>query len=66
MNKRDKAIQDWVRIHRPDVAQLIDEILFRETGYNKSQRALMAMAFEAGRKLQAENPNLELDNPNVY
>ncbi len=68
VNKRDTAILDWVRIHRPDMVKNIESFLSRKGGssYSQAVYALMAMAFEAGRRFQTDNPILELDNPNVY
>lgn len=67
-NKRDMAIRDWTRVNRPDVTRNVEALLISpETNkHTEAAYALMAMAFEAGRKFQTENPKIELNNPNVY
>jgi hypothetical protein len=67
MNKRDLAVMRWVQKHRPDLTGHIQQILLAGTdGPSQGVYAVMAMAFEAGRGFQADNRELELDNPNVY
>lgn len=65
MNKRDVAILDWVKAHRPDVINLFETIL-QDNDKNEDFYAFLAIAFEAGRKFQSDNPNLELNNPSLY
>ena len=61
MTRRDEVIRAWVLAHRPDIIGQIDQILSMQTGYSKALHALMALAFEAGRKFQAENPAEDFD-----
>lgn len=51
-NKRDQAIMNWVRIHRPDIERQVEPFLDNEAIYT-----LMSIAFEAGREFQKANPN---------
>lgn len=61
MNLRDKAIFDWANKNVPHIRPHVARGLEIE-----AVQAMMAVAFEAGRQFQADNPKLELDNPNVY
>jgi hypothetical protein len=62
MNKRDRYIQNWVHKHRPDLS--FEEHI--EPGIrNHAIGCLMAIAFEAGREFQQDNPEAAF-TPNVY
>jgi hypothetical protein len=54
MNKRDIAIVNWVKQNRPDLNMpMFNTILNDDEHIN----FLMAIAFEAGRVFQKDNPN---------
>jgi hypothetical protein len=59
-NKRDQAILDWCKKHRPDIVPKMEILLIQE-----ATLFLISVAFEAGRHFQAET-GFELDNPNLY
>lgn len=67
MNKKDKAILDWVRKHRPEhltvVARILEEA--EETSHGKGVYQLIYVAFEAGRDFQKSNPDAP-DGPSAY
>ena len=66
MNLRDQAILKWLREKRPDLVPVFERLLDTGVEHNVGLYAMLAIAFEAGRQFQHENPTLELDNPNVY
>lgn len=60
MNRRDLAIQNWVKEHRPDLLSQLPRWF-----ENEAVGALLAIAFEAGRTFQ-HHINAELGDQNVY
>lgn len=67
MNKREKAILDWLNKNRPYSQEI--NVFEREAQnplHDDALFAWIAIAFEAGRQFQADNPNLELGNASVY
>lgn len=71
LNGRDRTIEEWVKVHRPDVLDQVQKVL-RDPGngdHGQMYTALhwmLCMGFEAGRKFQADRPASVLDNPNIY
>lgn len=70
MNKRNKAIVDWIKEHRPDCSANVSKLIkqFGDEPNNQQVQAvmlLMMFGFEAGRQFQHDT-NPELNNPNVY
>lgn len=65
MNKRDKAILDWVSKNRPDCLEYIKEILKAPGITADGYRLLLFFGFESGRQFQFKT-QYELDNPNMY
>ena len=67
MNKRDRAIVDWVRNNNPAVEDDILHCLTAHMGTQANGIAnCMRIAFEAGRLFQFNNPKATLHNPNIY
>lgn len=64
MNLRNAEIMKWCQKHRPDLVSLITPK--NNSPSDDAFQLFMAIGFEAGRQFQASNPNLELNNPNVY
>lgn len=53
------AVKDWVREQRPDVLKIFD------TCDERIWSALL-IGFEAGRTFQFKNPNLPINQPEIY
>lgn len=67
MNKRDRAIITWVQRNRPDIESHITHCLTAPSGSPlEGVQLCMALAFEAGRLFQFNNPKATLHNPNIY
>jgi hypothetical protein len=66
--QRDQQIIDHVAKIRPDMLPAVKAIVENPYGNQQYQamHVLMIFGFEAGRQFQTENPNTELNNPNVY
>ena len=68
MNKRDRAIADWVRNNH--TSEIENDILHCLTAPVDTQANgianCMRIAFEAGRLFQFNNPDATLHNPNIY
>lgn len=64
-NKREEAIIGWVKKNRPDLLENITRILSNDRAF-AALFLISCVAFEAGRQFQHDNPDVELDNPNVY
>ena len=62
MNRRDKAIMDWVEKNRPDMIGYFREII-TDGGF---RLGIVAIGFEAGRKFQIEHPKSRLGKPNTF
>lgn len=68
MNKRDQRIMEWVRKNRPDMVELFEEH-FRNRhrlDISKAVDVWVAIAFEAGREFERENPGREEEGANIY
>lgn len=55
-NKRDQAIIDWCKEHRPDTVDHMTKLLLMPDNTPMKQATLLTIVigFEAGRKFQAE------------
>ena len=62
MNKRDQYIKDWVKKNRPDLSF---EVHLEPALENQAIGSLIAIAFEAGREFQKDNPKAEF-SPVAY
>ena len=66
MAKNVEAVKSWLREHRPDNLASFIALTESDNQVSISIFAAMMMAFEAGRQFQADNLDLQLDNPCVY
>jgi len=59
--KNFQAILDWCEVHRPDIRPMIES--------NRNVDAfvlLLTVGFESGRQFQHDNPNLPLNQTQLY
>ena len=66
-DRRDKEILEWIEKHDPSLLPDVTRIL-REQGeiFGWAFKRSIYDAFEAGRRYQAENPHVKLDDPKAY
>lgn len=65
MNKRNKAILEYVMKKRPDCLANVSSMLSLDNANGQAIQLLMFLAFEAGREFQ-DKTKAELGNPEVY
>lgn len=76
MSRRDEVILKWVRENRPYLVNLLEKTFEDARDRTKSKHigpdaeglapyTLLVTGFTAGRQFQADNPELDLKDPNI-